>query len=59
MTSPNARRSSGIGRARGCVEIADINSLMQTANPKLTDGLATSTRNVSVDFAEACRQEVD
>ena len=39
----------GIGQQEGVYEIAEINSLMQTANVKTTDGQGHITRNVSWD----------
>jgi hypothetical protein len=37
----------GIAQQEGVFEVVDINSLMQTANVKSTDGQGHVTRNVS------------
>ena len=37
----------GIGQQENVLEVVDINSLMQTANVKSTDGQGHVTRNVS------------
>ena len=45
-TNPKRGDRVTIAQQEGVFEIADINSLMQTANLKSTDGLGHITRNV-------------
>jgi hypothetical protein len=46
VTAPKRGDRVGINQQEGVFEVADINSLMQTANLKLTDGQGHITRNV-------------
>ncbi len=46
-TIPTRGDRVGIAQQEGVFEIVDINSLMQTANVKSTDGQGHVTRNVS------------
>ena len=46
MTAPKRGDRVAVLQQDGVFEIADINSLMQTANIKSTDGLGHITRNV-------------
>ena len=46
MTIPKRGDRVSVVQQEGVFEIADINSLMQTANLKSTDGLGHITRNV-------------
>jgi hypothetical protein len=46
VTGPKVGDRVGIDNQEGVYEVADINSLMQTANLKLTDGQGHITRNV-------------
>lgn len=46
MMTPKRGDRVSIVQQEGVYEIADINSLMQTANLKSTDGLGHITRNV-------------
>ena len=43
---PKRGERVGMTQQEGVFEVADINSLMQTANLKSTDGLGHITRNV-------------
>ena len=45
-TAPKRGERVGMTQQEGVFEVADINSLMQTANLKSTDGLGHITRNV-------------
>jgi hypothetical protein len=45
-TAPKRGERVGTTQQEGVFEVADINSLMQTANLKSTDGLGHITRNV-------------
>jgi hypothetical protein len=46
-TTPKRGDRVGIAQQEGVFEVVDINSLMQTANVKSTDGQGHVTRNVS------------
>ena len=46
MVTPKRGDRVAVAQQAGVFEIADINSLMQTANLKSTDGLGHITRNV-------------
>ncbi len=46
-TIPKRGDRVGIAQREGVFEVVDINSLMQTANVKSTDGQGHVTRNVS------------
>ena len=46
-TIPKRGEHVGIAQQEGVFEVVDINSLMQTANVKSTDGQGHVTRNVS------------
>ena len=46
-TIPKRGDRVGIAQQEGVFEVVDINSLMQTANVKSTDGQGHVTRNVS------------
>jgi len=46
-TIPKRGDRVGIAQQAGVFEVVDINSLMQTANVKSTDGQGHVTRNVS------------
>ena len=46
-TIPKRGNRVGIAEQEGVFEVVDINSLMQTANVKSTDGQGHVTRNVS------------
>jgi len=46
-TIPKRGDRVGIAQQEGIFEVVDINSLMQTANVKSTDGQGHVTRNVS------------
>jgi hypothetical protein len=46
VTIPKRGAHVGIAQQEGVFEVADINSLMQTANLKSTDGQGHITRNV-------------
>ena len=46
-TIPKRVDRVGIAQQEGVFEVVDINSLMQTANVKSTDGRGDVTRNVS------------
>jgi hypothetical protein len=46
VTIPKRGARVGIVQQEGVYEVADINSLMQTANLKSTDGQGHITRNV-------------
>ncbi len=46
-TIPRRGDRVGIAQQEGVFEVVDINSLMQTANVKSTDGQGHVTRNVS------------
>ena len=46
-TIPKRGDRVGIGQQEAVFEVVDINSLMQTANVKSTDGQSHVTRNVS------------
>jgi hypothetical protein len=46
-TVPKRGDRVGIAQQEGVFEVVDINSLMQTANVKSTDGQGHVTRNVS------------
>ena len=46
MVTPKRGERVAIAQQEGVFEIAEINSLMQTANLKSTDGLGHITRNV-------------
>ena len=46
-TIPKRGDRVGIAQQEGVFELVDINSLMQTANVKSTDGQGHVTRNVS------------
>jgi hypothetical protein len=46
-TIPKRGERVGIAQQEGVFEVVDINSLMQTANVKSTDGQGHVTRNVS------------
>jgi hypothetical protein len=46
VTGPKRGDRVGTDKQEGVFEVADINSLMQTANLKSTDGLGHITRNV-------------
>ena len=46
-TIPKRGDGVGIAQQEGVFEVVDINSLMQTANVKSTDGQGHVTRNVS------------
>jgi len=46
MITPKRGERVAIAQQEGVYEIADINSLMQTANLKSTDGKGHITRNV-------------
>jgi hypothetical protein len=45
-TIPKRGARVGVAQQEGVFEVADINSLMQTANLKSTDGQGHITRNV-------------
>jgi hypothetical protein len=45
-TAPKRGERVGMTQQEGVFEVADINSLMQTANLKSTDGQGHITRNV-------------
>ena len=47
MTTPKRGDRVGIAQQEGVFEVVDINSLMQTAILKSTDGQGHVTRNVS------------
>jgi hypothetical protein len=46
VTIPKRGARVGVAQQDGVFEVADINSLMQTANLKSTDGQGHITRNV-------------
>jgi|GraSoiStandDraft_36_1057302.scaffolds.fasta_scaffold2469763_1 hypothetical protein len=46
-TIPKRGHRVGIAQQEGVFEVVDINSLMQTANVKSTDGQGHITRNVA------------
>ena len=46
VIAPKRGDRVGMAQQEGVFEVADINSLMQTANLKLTDGQGHITRNV-------------
>ena len=46
VTGPKRGERVGMDQQEGVFEVADINSLMQTANLKSTDGQGHITRNV-------------
>ena len=46
MTTPKRGDRVAVAQQDGAFEVADINSLMQTANLKSTDGQGHITRNV-------------
>ena len=46
-TIPKRGNRVGVAQQEGVFEVVDINSLMQTANVKSTDGQGHVTRNVS------------
>jgi hypothetical protein len=46
VTAPKKGDHVAVAQQEGVFEVADINSLMQTANLKLTDGQGHITRNV-------------
>jgi hypothetical protein len=46
VTGPKRGDRVGVDKQEGVFEVADINSLMQTANLKSTDGQGHITRNV-------------
>jgi hypothetical protein len=46
VVAPKRGDRVGLAQQEGVFEVADINSLMQTANLKLTDGQGHITRNV-------------
>jgi hypothetical protein len=46
-TIPKRGDRVGIAQQEGVFEVVDINSLMQTANVKSTDGQGHVTRNIS------------
>jgi hypothetical protein len=46
LTVPKRGDRVGIAQQEGAFEVVDINSLMQTANVKSTDGQGRITRNV-------------
>jgi hypothetical protein len=46
VTTPKIGARVRVGEQEGVFEVADINSLMQTANLRTTDGQGHITRNV-------------